>query len=517
MSAPAFSVNHDLKEEIDGLTATEIELLRQEALHNLYFFCEGILGYDQLRSEVHADLCAFLMYDKSRRRMVLMPRGHLKSTICTMGRSIQVACKDINHTRICIQNAEVKKAEAFLWEIQQHWEKGVVLRKLFPELIPDKFQGAGSDWSSNTASLKRDAIFKESTWTCIGAGGSGASQHFNLIIPDDIVGDRQKASPAEMQAVKTWNESQEALLDNENDEICWVGTRKTMDDVYADIQEKWAGELAIFVREPIEDGKPIFPLKYSMQRLLRIMKNTPEVWAHDYMNNPIGKGGTDWGEYGIRDFWWGNDGYSVVFRDPQGTLKHWSFSDLDIVETVDSNSGEPLAPDKAAVVVHGTSPDHEIFILSSRSGRPSPDGLVDWVWADAVQWRPRAIGFEKAGQQTTKFYFLKRCMDEGTSFHVVDLSHKNIEKPTRIRGKLDTPIKEQRFYTHPTQFNLRFQIQRHPQLSLHNWDEIDCAAYGPDLYQPGMRTEDLEKQEEVQKKLILLRGRTGYGRSFRRV
>jgi hypothetical protein len=516
MTAPAYSINHDLREELDGAPASIIEEVRQEALHNLYFFAEGVLGYDQLRPEAHSDLCAFLMYDTSKRRMVLMPRGHLKSTIATITRSIQFACKDVNHARICIQNAEVKKAEAFLWEIQQHWEKGVVLRKLYPELIPDKFQGAGSDWSSNTASLKRDSVFKESTWTCIGAGGSGASQHFNLIIPDDIVGDRQKASPAEMQAVKTWNESQEALLDNEEDEICWVGTRKTMDDVYADTMEKWAGELAVFVREPIENGEPIFPLKYSLRRLERIMRNTPEVWAHDYMNNPIGKGGTDWGEYGIRDFWWGFDGYSVVFRDPQGRLKKWSFNELDIVMTVDANSGEPLAPDKAAVAVHGTSPDHEIFILSSRSGRPSPDGLVDWAYADAIQWHPRVVGFEKAGQQTTKFYFVKRCLDEGTYFVPEDLSHKNMEKPVRIRGKLDTPIKEQRLYTHPTQFNLRFQIQRHPQLSAHNWDEIDCAAYGPDLYQPGMRSEDLERREEAVNKIILLRGRTGYGRSFRR-
>lgn len=516
MTAPAFELNNEAREEVESLSAADTARIRNAALHNLYFFAEGVLGYDQLQPGAHADLCSFLMYDKSKRRMVLMPRGHLKSTIATITRSIQVACKDVNHTRICIQNAEVKKAEAFLWEIQQHWEKGEMLRKLFPELIPDKFQGAGSDWSANSASLKRDAVFKESTWTCIGAGGSGASQHFNLIIPDDIVGDRQKASPAEMQAVKSWNESQEALLDNpDNDEICWVGTRKTMDDVYSDIMEKWAGELAVFIREPIEDGKPVFDLKFSIERLQRIMNKTPEVWAHDYMNNPIGKGGTDWGDFAVRDFWWGDDGYSVVFRDKTSALKRWSFSELDVVMTADPNSGEQLAPDKAAVVVHGTSPDREIFILSSRSGRPSPDGFIDWVMADAQTWRPRVIGWEKAGQQTL-FWLQKRMNETGIYYFVEYVHHKNKDKRSRVRGSLDTPIKEQRLYTHPTQFNLRFQLQRHPQLAAHNWDEIDCLSYGPQLYQEGMRLEDMEKEDEAVTRLLTARGRTGYGRSFSR-
>lgn len=518
MTVPAMNMDNELKEEFSSLNETQIAMVREESLHNLYFMAQGVLNYDQLRPDAHKDLCAFLMYDQSKRKLVLMPRGHLKSTICTISRSIQFACRDIDHARICIQNAEVKKAEAFLWEIQQHWEKNEMLRQLFPELVPPKFNGAGCDWSANTASLPRNAVFKESTWTCIGAGGSGASQHFNLILPDDLIGDRQKASPAEMTAVSTWNESQEALLDSpDEDEICWIGTRKTVDDTYDNIMKIWAGELSVFIREPLENGEPIFPLKYSLKRLLRIMKNTPEVWAHDYMNNPTGKGGTDWGEYALRDFQWGDDGQSVVFRQPiSGILKAWRFSELDIVITVDPNSGEPLAPDKAAVDVHGVSPDLEVFVLSAWSGRPSPDGLIDRAWEDAQRWHPRKCGVEKAGQQNTIFYLKKRFNEEGYGCTVEPIKHDNKEKAARIRQSLDTLIKSQRLYTHPSQYNLRFQLSHHPQLAAHNWDEIDCLAQGPQIYSSGVTQEDIEKQESVVNRILSMRGRTGYGRSFRR-
>jgi hypothetical protein len=48
------------------------------------------------------------------------------------------------------------------------------------------------------------------------------------------------------------------------------------------------------------------------------------------------------------------------------------------------------------------------------------------------------------------------------------------------------------------------------------WDELDAASYGPELYRKGLRTEDMERKKANETKILALRGRTGYGRSFRR-
>lgn len=508
----------ELLEEVRGLSSQDLLDIRQLFENDLYFACKGILGYDQLREETHRPLCDFIVYDDRLRKLVLMPRGHLKSTICTIGRPIQRAVKNPNTYRGCIENENATKASAFLDEIKQHWMKNEVLRALYPELIPEKFSGPGSDWSQTSASLNRNSVYKESTWTILGAGGSGVGWHFNHIIPDDLIGEQHKNSPAEMERVKTWNRGQEALLDNqEKDEICWVGTRKTVEDLYADIIEIYGDELAVFIREPIEDGKPIFPLKFSMKTFERMMAKTPEEWAHDYMNNPIGKGGRDWAGLTIPKYRLADDGMTYIYRDPDtDELKTCHRSSLDIVITVDPNSGKPHSPDQAAVVVHGTTPDDETLVLATRVGRPSPDGLVNWVFDLCVRWRPRVVGIEEAGQQNTLFYFNKKCREESLFFFALPMKHKNQDKERRIRTALDTPFKNRRLFLGEDQLTLRSSIQYFPQLSAHMWDEIDALSYGPELYRKGLRLEDENRRKATEAKILALRGRTGYGRSFRK-
>jgi hypothetical protein len=423
-----------------------------------------------------------------------------------------------NHYRGCIPNENATKASLFLWEIKQHWEKNEVLRRLYPELVPEKFSGPGSDWSQDMASLRRTSVFRESTWTTLGAGGSAVGLHFNHIIPDDIVGEQHKNSRADMERVKIWNRGLEALLDNpDENEICWVGTRKTVDDVYADVMDIWENELSVFIREPIEDGRPIFPLKFSMERFERMMLKTPEEWAHDYMNNPIGKGGRDWAELTMPQWRLRDDGQVFLVRNPDtDEVAEVRRSELDIVITVDPNSGKPHAPDQAAIVVHGVTPEEWILILETKVGRPSPDGLVNDAFDLAVKWRPRVVGIEEAGQQNTLYYFQKKCRKTRIHFNSVDLHHKNQDKERRIRTALDTPFKERRIFLGPQQLTLRTAIKFFPQLATHMWDEIDALSYGPELYRKGLRKEDNDRRRANEARILSMRGRTGYGRSFRR-
>lgn len=508
----------EVEEEVAGMTSGQTEALREHARADLYFCCKGVLDYDQLRPSTHLPLCSYMVVEDRLRRLTLMSRGHLKSTICTMGDSIRLALINPN-IRILIASANATKAESFLTEIKNHWMKeSSTLCQLFPELVPPKFGGPGSDWSASSASLNRDATFKESTWNTIGAGGSGTSQHFNRLKLDDIVDEQHKQSRADMERVKIWNRSSEELLDNQNtDTIDWIGTRKTVDDVYNDIMETYGEELSVFLREPIENGEVIYPLKFNMEKFKRMMQTKPEEWFHDYMNNPIGKGGKDWGEGWLKFFILTEDGNGVYYEEPHTRImRRWKLAELDIVITVDPNSGKLFAPDKAAICVHGISPRKDIFVLSSRSDRWTPDGLVDEIWRDALRWRPRVIGIEEAGQINTDFYLKKKCVEEGISFQIVPIPHKNIEKEIRIRKALDTPIRSGRLFVQPGQAALQLQISLHPQLAVHNWDEIDALSMGPYIYREGMSIDDLEEAEEAKAKVLTMRGRTGYGQSWRR-
>lgn len=508
---PAYGLTGEQQEKLEELSSDDLAHMREKAQTDLYFLAKAILGYNQVCESAHGALCAFMVREKLNRRMVLMPRGHLKTTLCTISDSIRLSLCDPN-TRILIQNEVFENASDMLTELKKHWEQGDMLRTLFPELVPPRFSGPGTDWAKESASIVRQRNSKESTYTAAGSGGSPQSKHFEHIKNDDLIGEDHKESEAKMKRALRWADAMVPLLDSPRDQLDYYGTRKTMVDVYTHVMELFGDKIAVFIREPIEHDLPIFPEKYPIEELIRIMTTTPEVWAHDFMNNPIGRGGLDWGKGLLRTYQWHEAKNGVYFEHHlTGKLSFWDRRELQITITVDPNSGKLLAPDKAAVVVHGVSPHEQIFVLDSWSGRVSPDGLIDAIFELACKWKPSLVGIENAGQQNTMYYFEKRCTEERRHFTLKPLQHFNQDKEYRIRTALDSPLKARRLYVLASQLTLIGQIQLFPQLAAHNWDELDALAYGPQVYQAGMTLEDIAADEEAEAHVLELRGITGYG------
>jgi hypothetical protein len=511
MTAPAFVLDDEQQEQMQELSGKQIEQLRNRAKTSLYFLAKAVLGYNQVEERAHGALCAFMTNEESNRRLVLMPRGHLKTTLCTISDSIRLSLIDPN-VRILIQNEVFDNASLMLQELQGHWEKGAMLRQLFPELAPNKFSGPGTDWSKVACSINRDANFKESTYTASGSGGSPQSQHFGKIKNDDLIGEKHKESVAEMDKAKRWVDAMRPLLDRLDDQIDFYGTRKTLSDVYAHIMTVYGDALAVFLREPIENGTPIFS-KMPLEELLKIQINTPEVWAYDYANNPIGKGGLDWGQGQLRNYAVSDNGeWYILQHHLTGEQVRWHKSELDIVITIDPNSGKLHAPDKPAIVVHGCTPDEQILVLESWSERVQPDPLVKQAHRMQAKWRPRVTGIENAGTANTMYYLEKEREDTGEYYgSLIELKPENRDKEVRIRTALDQPLKARRIYVQAHMKGLISQVTLFPQLGVHNWDEIDALAYGPRLYRPGMRLTDLEDEGNAVTKVLQMRGRTGYG------
>lgn len=505
------SLTPEQAEKMQELTSDQIEHLRDLARNNLYFLAKVILNYDQIEEGAHGALCQFMVAEQSSRRMVLMSRGFLKSTICTVSDSIRHSVIDPN-VSILLQNEVLDNACAFLLEIKNHWKHNDFLRFLFPNIAPDKFVGPGIVWSNEKANVKRTSISRTPTYYASGSGGSPQSHHFRHIKNDDLIGEKHKNSALEMQKSIKWTNGMKPLLGKLTDQLDYYGTRKTMTDVYAHVIDTTGPDLKVFIREPLMNGETIFS-KFPTEELLKIMKDSPEVWAHDYMNNPIGEGGLDWGQGLLRNYAITTD-RRVYFEDHiSGKPSTWHLSELDIVITVDPNGGRKTSSDKAAIIVSGCSPREQIFVLETWSGRPSPDGLIDKIWEIAEKWRPRTIGIESAGQQNTLYYFEKRMNTEGLYYMVRELKHNNQDKEKRIRTALDTPLKARRLYVLGSQVTLIGQIQLFPQLAAHNWDEIDALSYGPEIYIGGVSAEALRADEEAEEKVLQMRGVTGYGRS----
>lgn len=536
----------ELMEEVRGMSSTQLEGLRRRAQVDRYFLARGVLGYRDVNPYTHGPMCRFIEDRSKNRRMGLAPRGHLKSTLWTVTDSIGLSLEDPDETRILIINEIEDNSVGFLAEIKAHWESGELLRALFPEIVPERTGGPGSRWSGSKACVNRKTNYKEWTYNAIGLGGAVTSRHFTHIKCDDLIGLEARQSPAEMNRAITYAKSLEPLLvDMDADFIDFIGTRWSLVDLYRKMLDAYGDDMMYFAREDIEqvpdlpfsmlrdagfgwNGKgkpelsdaeilakigtmqPIFPKKFSLHRLQTLSVIEPELYYAQYKNSPIAAG--------IRDFdatklnWFDlDDEDGVVYRDQQtGSLRRWNREQLDVVMTCDPNSGELTAPDLPAIVVSAQSPRDQVFVLESWARRVQPDAYVDKIFDLWKRWKPRILGIEKAGQQTTAFYFKKKAKELDVYINVEPLLHRNRQKEERIRKALQPIVNLRRMYVRKEQTTLRRQFEFFPNLE--NDDEVDALAYGTELWRTPLTQAELDEEEEVANVVMRRRSRlTGYG------
>jgi hypothetical protein len=504
-------------EEVEGLPASDLNALRERCKHDLYFLSLGILGQgvpeeaQAISVGVHGQLCRILEKDPKKRRLLLMPRGHLKSTVANIADSVRLALLDPDGCRILIASETVTLAEKFLQEIKGHFEKNKLLQALFPELIPQRFVGAGVQWSSSAATINRTTPHREATWSAIGVGGSIIGSHFTRIKCDDLIGYEAARSAPEMQRAKDWVAYIEPLLTSvRHDTIDFIGTRWSKNDLYAYVMEYYQDALRVYVRRAIENDQIILPQKYTWEDYQRIQQQNPAQWFAQFENNPLADINSDLPWNQVRRYRISVNGDAVLLDTPSGPKK-WLIEELDRVLTADPNSGSLTAPDAAAVSVQGLSPDDELIQLESISGRFDPTDFVDLIFDRALRWKVRAAGVEKAGQQNTAHYLRRKIREQQQYINVVDLIPGKRKKDERIRFNLGPIIRNSSYYILPSQTVLSQQGADFPDCIL--WDELDAAAYGPDILRRPDKFDkpELQRREGLVKKLMARRSsRTGY-------
>ena len=502
----------EVVEEVTSLPQDQIDYLRSECKINLYVMSKGVLGYQDINPRTHAAFCRFFEEEQKRRRLGLMPRTHLKTTIAGVADPIRIVVKDPDEARILIAGETSTTAEKILSEIQGHWQKNQLLRTLFPELVPPRFAGPGVKWSTSIASINRKRDYKEGSWNTIGVGGASVGSHFSHIKCDDLIGLEAMRSPAAMASAIAWVSNIDSLLINQHtDFIDFIGTRWSRRDLYNFVMELYGDRMAVFLREAIEDGEIIFPELHTMEEYSTMQLKTPLIWFSQYCNNPKAAGQNDIPEGSTQLYYFNTDG-NVVLVKPDGSKVTWRLEDLDRTVRADPNAGDLQSPDTAAIVTDGVTPDNDIVVLESWSGRISPSDFVDKIFKTWERWRPRVVGIEKAGQQSTKHYFDKKLEEEGIYIRVEPLHPKNRNKIDRIRMAVEPLFRSKKVYMLATQSVLRKAVAEFPDT--HPIDELDCFAYGTEegMWRRPLRQRDVEDNDRVLKLVMSNRRnkRTGY-------
>lgn len=399
-------------------TTEEVRLRMAElGRTNLYFFCKVILGYKKLNKRVHGPMCRFSDKAMYKRRMKLMPRTHFKTTIWTIGETLQDIVRDPN-IRILVVSNTGRNAELFMEECQQHFELNEVFRWAYREVIPDNFNT--TRWNKNELLVKRTLIAREPTVDAIGAFGGIESRHYDKIKADDLVVEKHIYSDVEMDKLIQWSGGLESLLISQHEgTIDWVGSRKKKGDLYEHLMKSYVqgykpvdigpyaqafGELAIFTREVKENGEVIFPEMISEEFLRRLKRTDPQRYHAQYANSPKGTGLNTFQTEWLRNYKW-KEGLIQALHNGEiiEEVSPWS---LERIIVYDPSVAEKKSSSKQAihVVAKGSSPN--IYVLESVVDHLEPLQAIKLLFEWQERWQCSMVSIEKRGFQGWVRYHL---------------------------------------------------------------------------------------------------------------
>lgn len=137
----------------------------------------------------------------SRTNMLLVSRGHLKTTINVVGHSIQWIL-NYPDVRILLVCSTEEKAHMMLKEIREHFQFNPRLRFLFPEFCPGdkKVSDFGSQSEFTVPNRVRRA--KEPTMMTAAVGKALASTHHDVIKISDVVTENNIRTDGQVKEVK---------------------------------------------------------------------------------------------------------------------------------------------------------------------------------------------------------------------------------------------------------------------------------------------------------------------------
>jgi predicted phage terminase large subunit-like protein len=223
------------------LTDNALGRLKHAALTDLPSFAalinfqDGLWNFD----EVHFELMQ-LVSMTDERRLVLMPRGHLKSTICSTLYVMWRIYQNPN-IRILVGSATKELATGFVREVMQYFEDPELQQYVWNvrphydgALVPDLDRSGSSRkrndnaalddsvfggeitanavttdgrkviWRSNALQVNRTDIMKEPTLYATSVGVMVTGQHYDLVIFDDIVTFRNSDSLLKANKIYSW-------------------------------------------------------------------------------------------------------------------------------------------------------------------------------------------------------------------------------------------------------------------------------------------------------------------------
>jgi predicted phage terminase large subunit-like protein len=437
----------------------EREYTRKElidAYNNIWEFADLInfRGGKGKFGKVHYELASFLTApqllesEENRRRLILMPRGHLKSTVSSVLYSLWRIYRNPN-IRILVGTNIKRLGRGFIRELRQYFENGDLQQRVWNKrphvpgnLVPaisasdrrkrnsqrnndftgDEDINFADDtkliWSMEALQVLRTGILKEPTVMIASVGTTVTGDHYDLLILDDIVDFDNSATENKADSILDWTRDLESVLDPRQkvtfeldantrlvdyvgDEAVILGTRYYEWDYYQYlIDEGTSLGVKVFTRNIYQNGVDneegyIWPEKFGEVAIERVRRriNSPQRFASQYLNTIIAPADAI---FTVSNIKWvrpsnvhhtpANEWELTRLGEPTRRVKPMLF--IDPAATTNSTS------DFTVLTVAGYTETKELIILDIVNGRFTPTEVCENLFALCEKWHLNSVTVE---------------------------------------------------------------------------------------------------------------------------
>ena len=505
----------------------KIAQIAQRCRWDLFYLAKYILDYELMEEKVHADLCKYTeallpslppdylrpkvqtgtgmedqFHPKNTNLLLLMPRGTFKSSVVTIGFTLQYILNDPN-ARILIDSETFSKAKAFLSEIKGHLQGNEQYREVFKSIhgvYPDEGKKKDMLWSDSQLNISaRTNQRKEPTFSCAGVDVTKNGMHYDLIIMDDLHSEKNVTTKDQIdQVIDHWKLAY-SLLDPGKPLIC-IGTRWDYNDLYQHILDFERESYNILVRSAHYPDKDtlLFPERLTEAFLDDVKrKQGSYIYSAQYENNPV-------------------DDETATFKRKDMIRKEW-----DLVKDRPMNwylavdpSYEGQYSDFSALVLAGMDSQRDIYVRHVIRQKMTYSQIIDNMFELYTKYNPRLVVIETIAAQKSIMYELNNEQKRrATWMRLKEIKKRTMTKDERIRGL--APFYEYGHIYHikdcPQLDELEYELVHFPR-GKHD-DVIDALATVLEVATPAAASSKVVDEDERKKKRLAFKPRspvTGY-------